>query len=273
MLLRRDRDVDATIRIAVVLSFARTSARAMARMPTRATARRPSDDAARTLLRRQSTRMHALTFPTFTPGERTADRFVHALGIVAVAAGVPLLVAIAADHGALTLAGVLPYGLGAIAMIVVSALYNLAPPSHAKEILRRVDHSVIFVMIAGTYTPFVLCRVGGAWGIGLLACVWLVAVGGVVLKLAFPRRFERVSIVLYLALGWSILLMLAPMVAALSTTALALIGIGGALYSLGVVFHLCRRLPYHNAIWHALVLAAASCHYAAVMIDVALAAS
>lgn len=215
---------------------------------------------------------HALSFPVFTRGEHAADRAVHALGVVAAGIGVPLLVALAADQGAVTIAGVLIYGLAALATMVASALYNIAPPSRYKEILRRVDHSVIFVMIAGTYTPLVLSRIGGAWGIGLLACVWLIAIGGVVLKLGFPRRFERVSIVLYLALGWSVLPMIVPMTAALSLTALVLIGVGGLLYSVGVVFHLWRRLPYHNAIWHSLVLAAASCHYAAIMIDVALAA-
>jgi hemolysin III len=129
---------------------------------------------------------------------------------------------------------------------------------------------MIFVMIAGTYTPLALCRIGGAAGIGLLLYVWLVAIAGAALKLCFPRRFERVSIFLYLALGWSALPMLPQMTAALSATALVLIWTGGILYSIGVVFHLYRRLPYHNAIWHSLVLTAASCHYAAVMIDVAL---
>jgi hemolysin III len=210
------------------------------------------------------------SFPIFTRGEHAADRAVHALGVAAAAIAVPLLVALASHNGPRTLGGVLTYGLAAIAMLVASALYNVAPPSRYKEVLRRVDHSVIFVMIAGTYTPFVLCRIGGAWGIGLLAYVWLVALGGVALKLCFPRRFERVSIALYLGLGWTVLPMLAPMTAALSATALALVAIGGILYSLGVVFHLCRRMPYHNAIWHALVLSAASCHYAAVLIDVAL---
>jgi hemolysin III len=210
--------------------------------------------------------MDAPAFPIFTAGEHAADRVVHALGVAAAAVAVPLLVAIAANRGVVTFAGVLVYGLAAVAMLVASALYNIAPPSRYKEILRRVDHSVIFVMIAGTCTPFVLSRLGGAWGMGLLAYVWLVALGGVALKLGFPRRFERVSIVLCLALGWSMV----PMLAALSATALALVAIGGLLYSLGVVFHVSRRLPYHNAIWHSLVLAAASCHYAAIMIDVAL---
>jgi hemolysin III len=213
----------------------------------------------------------APSFPIFTHGEQTADRVVHVLSVVAALVAVPPLVALTAvNHGALTLGGVLTYGLGAIATLVASALYNLASPSPYKEILRRIDHSVIFVMIAGTYTPFALCRIGGAAGISLLGCVWLVAISGAALKLCFPRRLERVSIVLYLALGWSVLPMLAPLTAALSATGLVLIGTGGLLYTMGVVFHLSHHLPYHNAIWHSLVLAAASCHYAAVMIDIAL---
>jgi hemolysin III len=215
--------------------------------------------------------MSGLAFPTFTRAELAVDQAVHALGVAAVVVAVPPLIALAAlNHGALRFGSALVYGLAAIAMLVASAAYNLAPPSPAKEILRRIDHAVIFIMIAGTYTPLVLCKVGGAAGSAMLAAVWAAALGGAALKLCRPRRFERLSIALYLALGWSIVPMIAPMAAALSTGALVLVAVGGGLYTVGVLVHLAHRLPYHNAIWHALVLAAASCHYAAIMIDVAL---
>jgi hemolysin III len=192
-----------------------------------------------------------LKFPVFSSGEQAVDRAIHIVGVAAAAPAIPFLVVLAAGQSSIALGGVLTYGLGTIAMLVVSALYHVTPPSRRKELLRRIDHAAIFVMIAGTCTPFVLCRIDGVWGLGLLAYVWLIAIGGVAMKLRFPRRFEGVAIVLYLALGWSVLVMLA----ALSATALALLGSGVAFYSVGVVFYLSRRLRYHNAIWHGFVLA------------------
>jgi hemolysin III len=116
-----------------------------------------------------------------------------------------------------------------------------------------------------------LVAVGGAWGYGLLAFVWSVALGGVVLKLFWPRRLDRLSVAAYLLLGWSIVVVLDPLLGALSAAGLALLAAGGLLYSLGVVFHLWQRLRYQNAIWHAFVLAAAACHFSAVLSEVAVA--
>ncbi len=160
------------------------------------------------------------------------------------------------------------YGMGLLAMFGFSAGYNMVDRPDWKQILRRFDHAAIFLMIAGTYTPIMLIGVGGARGYALLALVWAVALMGVALKLAAPRRFERISVVLYLALGWSILAVMEPLISALSVPALVLIVIGGVVYSFGVAFLVWRRLPYHNAIWHGFVLVAAGCHYAAVL-DVA----
>jgi hemolysin III len=163
------------------------------------------------------------------------------------------------------------YGLGLLAMIGASALYNFAAASRRKEWFRRCDHAAIFLMIAGTYTPFALVRMGGAWGIGIAGFVWLVAVAGIALKFLYPRRLEGISILLYLALGWVILAALEPLFAGVPLSAIILIAIGGLLYSFGVLFHLWRRLPYHNAIWHGFVLSAAACHWAAVLDGVVLA--
>src|SRR6185295_18341615 len=126
-------------------------------------------------------------------------------------------------------------------------------------------------MIAGTYTPFLMNRVGGDWGFGLLYGVWTVAIVGATLKLVFPRRWESLTIALYLGLGWSILVAINPLMQSISVNSLILIVVGGVMYSVGVVFHLWDRLPYQNAIWHWLVLAAAVCHYIAVLNEVAVA--
>ena len=149
-------------------------------------------------------------------------------------------------------------------LFACSAAYNLTWHPNWKEALRRLDHAAIFVMIAGSYTPFSLAVIGGTWGWALFAVVWAVAALGVALKLFLPRRFERAAIVLYLAQGWSVLVVVEPLAAALSTPALSLLVAGGAIYTLGVVFHLWRSLPYHNAIWHGFVLAGSVTHFIAI---------
>ena len=116
-----------------------------------------------------------------------------------------LIVAAAERERALTIVSVAIYGAGLLGMIGASALYNLAAPSRRKELLRRLDHAAIFLMIAGTYTPFTLVRMGGDWGLGIAIFVWLAAVAGIALKLLYPRRLEGLSILLYLAIGWAIL--------------------------------------------------------------------
>jgi hemolysin III len=211
-----------------------------------------------------------LPFPVYTRGERIADAIVHVAAVgAAVIAGVVLLL-VAVPGGATQLVALSLYVFGVVTGFGCSAAYNLVSSPRAKAILRRFDHAAIFLMIAGSYTPFAVIAIGGLWGVVLLSAVWLVALGGVALKLFWPGRFERFSIVLYLMLGWALLPAIVPVIEALSGASLVLLLVGGGLYSLGVVFHLWHKLPYHNAIWHGFVLAAAVCHYIAVMRDGAL---
>lgn len=211
-------------------------------------------------------------FPTYSRGEVWADTAAHVLGLLfGLIATVALLITASQHDQMLLILGASLYGLGLLAMLTCSAAYNLWPPSPTKELWRRFDHAAIFIMIAGTYTPFLLNRVGGDWGVGLLSFVWSVAVIGAILKLSFPRRWESITIGLYLGLGWSILIAINPLVQSISMDSLILIGAGGVIYSIGVVFHLWDRLPYQNAIWHWLVLAAAVCHYVAIFNEVAIA--
>jgi len=210
---------------------------------------------------------------SYAPGERIADRYIHLAGLAAALIGaVVLIVAAAPRQSALMIFSVAVYGLGLLGMISASALYNFAAPSRRKEWFRRIDHAAIFLLIAGTYTPFALVRMAGPWGHGIAAFVWSAAIGGIALKLLSPRRLERLSTALYLGLGWVVLAALEPLFADVPLRAVILLGVGGLLYSLGVVFHLWKELPYHKAIWHGFVLAAASCHYAAVLNGVVLAA-
>jgi hemolysin III len=211
-------------------------------------------------------------FPTYSRGEYLADAAAHALGLLfGLVATVALLITASQHDQGLLIVGAGLYGLGLLAMLTCSAGYNLWPPSPTKELWRRFDHAAIFIMIAGTYTPLLLNRVGGDWGIGLLGFVWTVALIGAAMKLAFPRRWESVTIAMYLGLGWSIIVAFNPLLQAVSYNSLVLIAAGGVIYSVGVVFHLWERLPYQNAIWHWLVLIAAACHYIAVLNEVAIA--
>ena len=131
--------------------------------------------------------------------------------------------------------------------------------------LRHCDHSAIFVMIAGTYTPFAVVTIGGGWGVVLLATVWILAIAGITLKILSPRRFDQVSIGFYLLQGWVVIGAIDPLMTAVSARTLAMITVGGILYTIGVIFHLWRRLPYQTAIWHVFVLCAAIFHYAAIL--------
>lgn len=199
---------------------------------------------------------------------------MHWLAIAAAlpAVGVRMAVAARRDDPALTLS-LLIYGASLLAMLTSSALYNGAAESRKKDLLRRIDHAAIFVMIAGTYTPFLAMKMPGGWGRWLLVYVWLVTGVGVLIKLIWVNRFARLSVILYLFVGWTIVVAIEPLAATVSRPALVLLAAGGVLYSLGVIFHLWERLPYQQPIWHAFVIAGAACHYAAVMGEVALPAT
>ena len=199
---------------------------------------------------------------------------IHLVGTLAGAIGSTVLVGIsagAADRATFSAGSV--YSVCLLMMLGCSAAYNLASNSPRREALRRLDHAAIFLMIAGSYTPFTACRLQGVWAIGTTAAVWTGAIGGAVMKLVCRPKFERVSIVVYLTLGWIVLVAVRPMLGSVDVPTAILLGVGGVLYSIGVVFHLWRALPFQNAIWHGFVLIGASCHYAAVMYGVVLAQS
>ncbi len=213
----------------------------------------------------------AAGYRRYRPGELRADRWMHVLGVGAGCAGaIGLLTTTALRGDPWVVLGVGVYALGLLAMLSFSASYNLARPSPFKENLRRFDHAAIFTMIAGTYTPFFLNRVGGAWAAGMLGFVWAVALAGVLMAIAAPRRHEKLQIVVYLLLGWSVIVARQPLGEHLSEPAGHLLLAGGLVYSSWVPVPLWRHLRYNTAIWHGLVLVAASCHYAAVLVGVVL---
>jgi hemolysin III len=198
--------------------------------------------------------------------EMIADGVVHGIGVFGgLIAATVLIVLTAVYASALDVAVVSVYVAGLLAMLVLSATYNLWPVSRAKWVLRRFDHSAIYLLIAATYTPFIMELKDSVFAMALLAGVWCVAIVGIVLKLVLPGRFDRISVGLYLAMGWSGLMLYDRVVSALPTLALWFVVAGGALYSLGVIFHAWQRLRFQNAIWHCFVLLGAACHYTAVL--------
>ena len=201
-------------------------------------------------------------------GETVADAVVHILGIAVAIGGAAVLAVIAVHQGDIReVTAVAIYLVGFLAMIGFSAAYNLWPVSPLKWWLRRLDHSAIYLLIAATYTAFMLPLHGTAPAL-VLAIIWAIAIFGIAVKLFWPGRFDRTAVGLYLSMGWSGVFTIGPITAALAPVTLWLIGAGGVLYSVGVIFHAWNSLRFQNAIWHGFVLVAALCHYAAVLTSV-----
>jgi hemolysin III len=198
--------------------------------------------------------------------ELIADGVVHGIGVgVGLIAATVLVVLTAIYATAFEIAAVSVYVAGLLTMLVLSATYNLWPVSRAKWVLRRFDHSAIYVLIAATYTPIIMEMKDSVFAIALLIGVWCVAIVGILLKLLLPGRFDRLSVGLYLAMGWSGFMVYDAVITTLPSLTLWFIAAGGLLYSFGVVFHAWQRLRFQNAIWHSFVLLGAACHYTAVL--------
>jgi len=198
--------------------------------------------------------------------ELIADGVVHILGIAfGLIAATALVIFTALYASTKEIVSVSIYVVGLLAMLGFSATYNLWPVSPVKWLLRRLDHSAIYILIAATYTPFLARMNDPVMATVLLIGVWSVAIAGIALKMFMPGRFDRLAVGLYLALGWSGVIAYDSLVSSLPTSTLWLVAIGGVVYSLGVIFHAWERLRFQNAIWHSFVLLAAGLHYTAVL--------
>jgi hemolysin III len=202
--------------------------------------------------------------------EKLVDLAVHLIGGSAASAGALALLLAAGGRGWAVVAPVAIYALTLVATFAASAAYNLGYETRLRVTLRRLDHSAIFAMIAGTYTPFTVRLAQGSAAVWSTAAVWSIAAAGIGLKLFSPALFERIGVALYLALGWAALVIVPDIAPRLTPLSLALLAAGGALYTIGVCFHVKERLRFHNAIWHVFVVAAASCHFVSVLTGVAL---
>ncbi|MDP2083600.1 MAG: hemolysin III family protein [Gemmobacter sp.] len=203
-------------------------------------------------------------------GELLADGIVHALALLAGLIAFPVLLAHAMREAELGIfAALTVYAAGFFLMWGFSLAYNMTPPGALKWLLRRFDHAMIYVMIAGTYTAIIphLDHPGWAWGLGVV--VWVGACLGILVKVALPGRYDRLSIAAYILLGWVGIIAIGPVSAALPALSLWLIVAGGLTYVAGVVFHVWERLRFQTAIWHLFVAVAAGQHFAAIAVLVA----
>jgi hemolysin III len=201
--------------------------------------------------------------------EEIAHSATHGLGILLSVVGLFALLVVAQRSGDVrhVVASVV-YGLTLILLYLASTLYHSIPYPRAKRILKVIDHSAIYLLIAGTYTPFTLISLRGALGWTLFGLVWGMALLGITLKVAAIGRFRWLSIVLYLGMGWLVLVALRPLADAVSPAGVRLLFLGGIAYTLGVLFYTWRRLPYHHAVWHLFVLAGSVLHFFAVLLYV-----
>lgn len=200
----------------------------------------------------------------YGPDELWADGIIHALAILAALAGGVYLFWQASVSDTGYLASLVIYVVSLLAMLGCSAAYNLAPISPTKWLLRRLDHSAIYLLIAATYTPLLMRLTNATLAATLATVVWLGAAIGIFMKVKFPGRYDGLAVITYLALGWVGIFAISSFIVVLPGASLALLVGGGILYSVGVPFYLWQRLKYQNAIWHGFVVAAAACHFVAI---------
>ena len=200
----------------------------------------------------------------YTTAEKIADGTIHLLGLAGATIGLAFLLSRAnVTNSATRLVALIVYAVGLVGMLSASALYNLNFSKARRDVFRRLDHAMIFVMIAGSYTPFAISALPGGPGIGFCIIIWIVAAAGVVLRLIHGTIFDRIHIWLYLGMSWFGLVIIPPLATAVAANVLILLASGGVVYSLGILLHVRTRL-FHNAAWHAAVVIAAGLHFAAI---------
>jgi hemolysin III len=207
----------------------------------------------------------------YSLGEEIANSVTHGVGLALSIAGLAVLATLAGLRGdPWSIVGVSIFGTTLVLLYLASTLYHAIPCPRSKRVLRVLDHSAIYLLIAGTYTPFTLVTLRGAWGWVLFGLVWGMAVLGIITTSAAMDRLKVVSMVLYIAMGWLIAIAAKPLIGSLSPGGLALVISGGAVYTSGLIFYAWRRLPYHHTIWHLFVLIGSLLHFFAVLFFVVL---
>ena len=201
-----------------------------------------------------------------SPGEEVANSVSHAVGLAAALAAAPVLVLSAVEHGGTArIAGASVFAAVMVLLYLTSMLYHALPRNRAKGVFQVLDHAAIFLMIAGTYTPFTLGVLRGAWGWTLFGLVWVLALAGIVLTVAGGVRYPKLGTSLYLAMGWLIVVAVKPLWQRMAPEGLFWLAAGGIAYTLGVAFYAAKRVRYCHFIWHLFVMAGTACHFIAVL--------
>lgn len=201
----------------------------------------------------------------YSPVEELANRLTHGVGAVLSLVGLVLMVVYSSLYGtAWHITSTAVYGASLVLLYSASTLYHSVRSARLRCLCQRLDHAAIFLLIAGTYTPFVLGPLRGGWGWSLFGVVWGCAVVGVVLKFFFTGRFHVLSTLIYLGMGWMVIIAAKPLFAALPLGGIWLLVAGGLCYSLGTIFYHWEKLPFNHAVWHVWVLAGSVCHWVAV---------
>jgi hemolysin III len=193
----------------------------------------------------------------------------HGLGLLLSIGGLATLVVMASMRGnAWHVVGCAVFGVTLVLLYASSTLYHGVRHARAKRVLRKIDHAAVFLLIAGTYTPFTLVSLRGGFGWALLAVVWGLAILGIVLEVAVRRNSRGPSVWFYLAMGWLIVIAAGPLIRSLDPEGLLLLAMGGLAYTLGVIFYAWHRLPFNHAIWHVFVMAGSACHFSCLLTSV-----
>ncbi len=202
----------------------------------------------------------------FSTGEEIAHAITHGLGTLLSVACLVILIVLAVQRGSARLVvGVSIFGASMVALYAASTFYHALVNSRAKRVFKLLDHGAIYLLIAGTYTPFCLNVLGGSWGWTLFGLAWGLSILGIVYEVVLRRPWKRLSLIFYLALGWLMVIAVRPLVAALPTPALWLLALGGVSYTAGAVFYAWRGFPYHHAVWHLFVLGGTALHFICVI--------
>ena len=210
--------------------------------------------------------MNTLRERTQSFGEEIANSVSHGVGLLAAVAATPVLVLSAVRHGGVTrIAGASVFAATMVLLYLASTLYHALPGNRAKRVFQVLDHAAIFLMIAGTYTPFTLGVLRGTWGWTLFGLVWSLALAGVVLTAVGGVRYPKLTTGLYLAMGWLILVAVKPLWLRMPSEGLLWLSAGGVAYTVGVVFYAAKRVRYGHFIWHLFVITGTACHFIAVL--------
>lgn len=202
----------------------------------------------------------------YSLAEEIAHAITHGVGILLSIAALAVMIGFSSVYGdAWHITSTAIYGTTLILLYTASTLYHSIPQPKAKAILQQLDHAAIFLLIAGTYTPFTLVNLRGTWGWSLFGLVWGIAIAGILIELFGSERMRRWSLWLYLGLGWLVLIAIKPMLDSVATGGLILLLAGGLSYSLGVIFYVWDRLAFNHAIWHLFVLAGSALHFFSVL--------